>query len=178
MMNIRFIFVIFPILFCAAPVPTAVAKDYSWEFNNPDDLEGWKLDGFTDKGDIANGTLKATATRGNPHIFSPGVEIDAANQGSIIFSMKLGKGIRSKGCLLFITEDQPNYSDEAQVIFNLKADGEMHEYEVDMGKNPLWKGKVIQLRFQPFFVQWPLPEEQRTVEIDWFRVPDLNEPKK
>ena len=49
---------------------------------------------------------------------------------------------------------------------------------MDLSKNPRWKGKVIQLRFQPFYCQWPRPEEQRVVEIDWFRVPDLNEPKK
>lgn len=155
----------------------AAAKDYSWEFNAPDDLEGWKLDGLADK-EVANGVLKATATRGNPHLFTPKVEIDANSQTSVIFSMKLGKGIQSKGCLLFVTADQLNYSDEALVNFDCQGDGESHEYEVDLSKNPRWKGKVIQLRFQPFYCQWPMPEEQRTVEIDWFRVPDLNEPKK
>lgn len=158
-------------------IANAAAKDYSWEFNTPDDLEGWKLDGLADK-EVANGVLKAAATRGNPHLFTPKVEIDASSQTSVIFSMKLGKGIQSKGCLLFITADQASYSDEALVNFDCKADGEAHEYEVDLSKNPRWKGKITQLRFQPFYCQWPMTEEQRAVEIDYFRVPDLNEPKK
>jgi len=135
------------------------------------------LDGLTGK-EVSQGALKATATRGNPMIFTPRVEIDTASQCSVIFSMKLGKGLAAKGCLLFITEEAPKWDDKTVVLFDCNADGELHEYEVDMTKNPLWKGKVTQLRFQPFACGWPMPEEQRIVELDCFRVPDLNEPKK
>ena len=155
-------------------IGVATAADYHWKFNNLNDLDGWTLDGWTNK-DVVNGTLKATATRGNPFIFTPKVEINADNQGSIMFSMKINRGIPMKGCILFITEDRPNYIDAALVSFLCKTDGESHEYEIDMSKNPLWKGKVTQLRFQ---LNYPgtLSQDQRTVEIEYFRVPDSMSP--
>jgi len=152
-----------------AIVGNTFAKDYKWEFNKDGETEGWKLSGLDNKG-VTGGTLKTVATRGNPMMFSSPVEIDAANQTVVSFRMKLGKGILSKGCLLFTTDTQPQYKDNTIVSFGCNSSGKFHDYEIDMSKNPLWKGKILSIRFQPFSVRWPLPEEQRTVEIDYFRV--------
>ena len=93
------------LILCASG--TLFARDYSWEFNGPEDLAGWTLDGLTGK-EVSQGALKATATRGNPMIFTPRVEIDTASQCSVIFSMKLGKGLRPKDVCSSSLRKRPN----------------------------------------------------------------------
>ena len=152
----------------------AWAAEYVWDFDVDEGVAGWTLSGLRNEA-TADGLLKMTATRGNPMLFTPRVEINAAEQKAVRFRMRLGKGIASKGCFLFITDAQPKYTDAAQVLFDCASDGAFHDYEVDMSAHPLWQGNVLQLRFQPFYVQWPMPDAQRTVEVDRFEVPGTAE---
>lgn len=48
--------------------------------------------------------------------------------------------------------------------FEVMADGQWHDYEVDVAKNPRWRGRITRLRFDPC--------EQRglQVELDWLRL--------
>ena len=131
----------------------------------------WKADGTENLG-VSKGIWKLKATRENPMIYSPLTKIVAENQPIATFRMKLGKGLLSKGCFLFITDTQKDWSDATIVVFDLASDGEFHDYEVDMSKNPLWKGKVTQLRFQ-VNLPWPTTEEIRTIELESLQFPDL-----
>ena len=153
-----------------APAGGARAAGYVWDFDTEADTAEWTLSGLR-RDAVADGVLTMTATRGNPMLFTPPLDIDAADRKVVRFRMKLGKGIRSKGCLLFVTDTQTQYTDEAQVQFSCPADGKFHDYEVDMSRDPLWKGKISQLRFQPFYVGWPIPEADRAVMLDRFDIP-------
>ena len=152
----------------------AGAGTFRCEFNDPSGTEGWNTYGLESQG-VRDGVWKLTAKLGTPQMFIPKLEVDAANQQIVSFRMRLGKGITSGGCLLFIGDAQPTWDDKTVVNFQCQSDGQWHDYEVDMSKNPLWKGTVRQLRFQPIYVAWPIPEEQRTIEIDDFRIPDLRD---
>lgn len=155
----------------AMPEPATAAEENALRWRS---VSLWKADGMKDLG-VSNGIWKLKATRGNPHIYPPKTKIDAENQPVASFRMKLGKGLASKGCILFTTESLPNIGDDRLISFECAYDGEFHDYEVDMSKHPLWKGKVIQLRFQPFyFGDAGLTEENSLVEIEYFRFPDLS----
>ena len=149
---------------------SAWAAGYAWDFDTEGDVAEWTLSGLINDS-VTNGLLTMTATRGNPMLFTPHLNISAADRKTVRFRMKLGKGIPTKGCLLFVTDRQTQYTDEAQVIFDCATDGEFHDYEVDMSEDPLWTGKVLQLRFQPFYVGWPIPEAHRIVVLDRFDIP-------
>ena len=152
-----------------APTGGAWAAQYVWDFDAEEEAAEWTLSGLTQDA-VTNSLLVMTATRGNPMLFTPSVDVNAADQKAVSFRMRLGQGIPSKGCLLFITDTQPQYTDEALVLFDCASDGQFHDYEVDMSEDPLWTGTVLQLRFQPFYVGWPIPEEQRIVELDRFAI--------
>ena len=155
----------------AMPEPATAAEENALRWRT---VSLWKPDGMKDLG-VSNGIWKLKATRGNPHIYPPKTKIDAENQPIASFRMKLGKGMASKGCILFTTESLPNYSDDRLISFDCAYDGDFHDYEVDMSKHPLWKGKVTNLRFQPFyFGDKDLTEENSVVEIEYFRFPDLS----
>jgi len=106
-------------------------------------------------------------------MFSPVTEIDAENQPIATFRMKRGKGLLSKGCILFITDTQTQWDDATVVVFDCFADGEAHDYEIDMSRNALWKGKVRQVRFQPASYPWPAAGELLTLEIESLQFPEL-----
>lgn len=157
-------------LFC----DVAEAKECTWEFSDAEAVKGWELSGLESRG-VEKGTWRLLATRGTPQIFTPKIEVDAANQPVVAFRMRLGKGLASGGCLLFVTDEDPKWDDKTIVSFACIGDGEFHDYEVDVSKNVHWKGTVRQLRFQPIYVRWPIPEEQRVIEVDSFRIPDFGQ---
>src|ERR1035437_876467 len=66
------------------------AGNCDWEFKNTDAAAGWQWDGLIDNG-VSNGVVQLSATRGNPFIFTPKLEIDAGNYGFVTFRMRLGK---------------------------------------------------------------------------------------
>jgi hypothetical protein len=168
-----FVLLMSGMLFGQETIPTASAGPQRWEFDSVADAAGWALSGL-EKRAVEDGVLKLTATVGNPMLFSPLTAIAAESHTVVTFRLKLGKGLQSKGCLLFTTDAQPKWSDATLVTFSCQADGEFHTYEVDLSVNPLWKGTVSQLRLQPFYVGgWPLPEAQRLVELDYVRVPQI-----
>ncbi|MFH0796466.1 MAG: beta-galactosidase [Candidatus Omnitrophota bacterium] len=145
-----------------------------WEFNTAESLDGWEMwqDGSESKG-IVDGVWKLVAKNGTPWMFTPTMEVDAANQPIVVFRMRIGKGLVSGAQILFVTDQNPNFNDNMVVTFQPSSDGEFHVYEIDMSKNPFWKGNVLRMRFHPIYCKWPIPEEQRTIEIDYFRIPDL-----
>ena len=151
-------------------------RDYRWDFGKAVGRQGWgehQFHGLADRGH-ANGVWSLEATAGHPQMTTPKVEIKAADQKTIVLRLRYAKGLRAKANLLFITAVDPKWSDKTAVSFLLSEDGEFHTYEIDMAGNPLWKGTVTQLRFDPFYVEWPMPEKERAIHIDWAAVPDIS----
>ena len=150
------------------------ARDYRWDFGETAGRQGWGehcFHGLTDRGQ-ADGTWALEATAGHPQISSPKIEIRTADQKVIVLRLRYAKGIRAKATFLFITAEDPKWTDESAVSFELATDGKARTYEIDMAGNPRWRGTVTQLRFDPFYVAWPTPADQRTIHIDWIAIPD------
>jgi len=150
-------------------ITSGFADTGSWVFKNAENTKDWQWQGLTDAG-VSNGVWKLTATCGNPMMFTPPVSINAENRSLVTFRMRLGKGSLARGCFLFISDQQPRWDDRTVVVFDCHSDGEFHEYTVEMSRNPLWKGTVTQLRFQPFNAGWPLPGAEPTVELADFKI--------
>ncbi|MBI4027604.1 MAG: hypothetical protein HY360_21640 [Verrucomicrobia bacterium] len=152
-----------------------MATDYCWEFNDDESLAEWRKDCVSATVEWGEpGVLKLKATRGSPYVFSPKVEIAADKQNVIILRMKRAPGILSGGLILFVTEDDPKWDDEKLVNFPCKPNGDFNEYEVDMSKNPQWKGVATRLRLQLLNIaDTALTEDNSVIEIDYVRVPDL-----
>ena len=101
------------------------------------------------------GRLEFTTTSGDPAIrnsvYREGRRggLDAAKYPSIIIRMKIdGVGPNDSGQLFFAT-DKDGVSAKQMVGFKLIADGEYHDYAVEMSKHPRWRGKIEGLRFDP-----------------------------
>jgi hypothetical protein len=48
------------------------------------------------------------------------------------------------------TQSNPEITEERVMIFPLQADGQFHEYTLDLGKHPFWKGQTIMgIRLDP-----------------------------
>ena len=48
--------------------------------------------------------------------------------------------------------------------FDAVADGQWHEQELDLAKNPRWRGRITRLRFDP------CEQAGLKVELDWLRL--------
>jgi len=152
----------------AAEKPTTEQILLKWRYTGQ-----WNLYGLQDAG-VSNGVWKLKATKGHAMMYSPSTVIDTENQPVAIFQMKLWKGIAAKGCILFVPESEPGFADDRIVLFNCQSDGESHVYEVDMSKHKQWKGKIKQVRLQPFDVaDSAVNSETAVVQLDYFRFPDL-----
>ena len=70
---------------------------------------------------------------------------------------------RITGQIYWSTEHIPE-SAATGASFAAVADGQWHEYEVDVAKNPRWRGRITRLRFDP------CEQSDLKVELDWLRL--------
>ena len=99
---------------------------------------------------VKDGYMQIMVNSGSPMIFSPKISLEAKNEKIITFKMKVASGINGKGMIHFITDKNPNWSDNASVPFQVTGTGEITDYKVDMSVNPLWNDKVLQVRIMPY----------------------------
>ena len=88
----------------------------------------------------------------SPMMISPKNSIDAGKIKYIKFKMKLPRNIKYGGHILFKSAEDKVWTDKKLVLFKCKSDGKVNEYVIDMSKNPLWKGKIEQVRFTPCYI--------------------------
>ncbi len=115
------------------------------------DFAKWKLQGASVLG-CSNGTMQMLFSHKQPMLFTAPCEIDADQVKSLTFTLKLPAGKERVGNILFITADNKVWSDQMMARFTCQTDGEAHTYKVDISACPLWKGKVVQLRFTPAYL--------------------------
>lgn len=155
----------------------AFGQDLKWNFRNDADVEAWKSQGRDASGieivGSKDGALECKATGHHVYLFSPpGLAVDASKQKFIRIRLKVAKGLANNACFHWIGKDAPKWSDDQMAYFQVSTDGEWRTYEVDLSKKPNWQGTITQLRFSPFYIEKPLPEDQQTFWIEFIQISD------
>jgi hypothetical protein len=130
---------------------------------------GWEFDGGSTEGwagahDVAplgakDGRLIIEVTGGDPYLYGPAFEADAAEYPGIVFR---ARATAPNGQLFFAT-DSGGFGEARSRAFTLPADGAFHEVRMDLRDHPEWKGTITQFRLD--FAGPPCH-----VEIDWVRM--------
>ena len=126
------------------------------------------------KDDVVQMTLGGV----QPMLRMPPVKLDASQIKRITFQLKLPANPGASGRILFITETQPTWSDSLSVSFPCFQDGQMHDYTVDLGGHPEWKGVVTGLRLDPVWAsRYPaMAPNEKYFELGGDLTPKQREP--
>ena len=135
-----------------------VSAEPDWGFDTDGDTEGWAplfgLDGF----DVIGGSLVMDAAA-DPHFGISGLAL-TADFDTLNIRMRISDGGSSRGQVFFSTDSQPEFTEADSVLFNVRTDGEFHDYSLDMSAEPGWTGVVDALRIDPLF------DGPATIEVD------------
>ncbi|UCH32997.1 MAG: glycoside hydrolase family 99-like domain-containing protein [Armatimonadota bacterium] len=145
-------------------MPPEALDKRAWEFETPGDAEGW--DSVMQMTDVRaeDGSLKATTIGGDPAFFGPAVEIDAAQYRRVLVRMRVDGPEAPGSAQLFWRSTLLAESEATSCRFEIIADGEFHEYVLDVGNVPTWAGDIQRLRLDP---GWTAGMQ---VEVDYIRV--------
>ncbi len=146
-------------------VATSGPDKTAWEFKADDG--GWNGLMNVSKPIVTNGALTFLTTAGDPAFTSPPLLLRAAEFRKARFRMRLtnggGSSITDHGQIYWST-DQFQESAATGAGFEVAVDGQWHDYDVEVAKNPRWRGRVTRLRFDP------CEQSGLKVELDWLRL--------
>jgi len=120
---------------------------YGWEFNNPQNTDGWFAWWMMQPLQIVNGSLTSTVTGSDPYLGSPYLGIDAARFNRIEIRMRTTQG--GSGQIFFSPGQRQVTKDETSVFFPITSDGEYHVYTINLAYTSLWQGTIMHLRLDP-----------------------------
>jgi hypothetical protein len=135
-----------------------------WTFDSDGDTEGWATESGIGSLDVASGTMTLTTLDDDPSTMSGPVTVPASFD-TMVISMRLPEGSDTIGQVFFLTDNAPNWSEANSVVFDVIADGEFHEYALDLSGLPGWSGIVKRLRLDP------VAAAGLTVDIDYITFP-------
>ncbi len=123
-----------------------IARRIAFEFDG--DLGGWVAAHDLADFDVRGGRLVARATGGDPYLYRRGCAIAPDSVSAIVVSMSVAAG--RDASLYWTTQDSPTFAEDKTVRFAVKSDGQFHEYRLEVGKHPLWRGKrITAIRLDP-----------------------------
>ena len=134
---------------------------YGWEFNHPQDADGWIAWNELLPLQIRDGSVISSATGSDPYMVSPYLGIDAT-----IFSrieIRLRTSASDGASIYFITGQDPNWNEEKSQHFSIISDGEYHIYTMDLSDVGTWMNRILLLRLDPMI-------SPGDFEIDYLRV--------
>jgi hypothetical protein len=114
------------------------------------------LEGF----EVRGGAMRAHTINGDP-AFACAVDLDAARYPAAVISMKLSRGSRGQ---LFWSGRGAQESEATSLSFATTADGQFHEYRLDLKAVPTWRRKITRLRLDPN------ADAGSDVEVDYIRL--------
>jgi hypothetical protein len=120
----------------------------AWNFDRPQ--SGWKaMMGVADL-TSGDGHLRFKTTTGDPAIMTETCGAQASDISTAVFNLQL-TGPLAPGATgqLFWSSASGPMSEAASVRFPLAADGQPHDYMLDLKANPRWRGRITVLRFDP-----------------------------
>lgn len=125
------------------------------------DFSQWRASMGLKDGRIEDGALAATVTTDDPAFTCP-VKIEASQYTHLRVRMKASAGAKAQ---LFWMGPEIPQGETNSVAFPITADGQFHDYLVDLRQTPTWQGKIERFRFDP---NAGCPNS--TVAIDYIRL--------
>ncbi|MCU0872487.1 MAG: hypothetical protein MUE50_09090, partial [Pirellulaceae bacterium] len=123
-----------------------LAERIAFEFD--DSLDGWLPAHDISELVPQNGALFGRISGGDPYLLRPLLRVDGNRCQSLRLGLRVTAG--SGGQLYWSTESSPGFDERKTVRFQVIPDGRFHEYRIDLGQEPAWKGQTITgLRLDP-----------------------------
>ena len=134
---------------------------YTWEFEVPENHEGWTLWNHLETLEVRDGNLLMNSTGDDPYLGSPAISIDASTLPAIEIRMNISAGNSAQ--IFFTTDLDSEFDEPKSLIFTPVADGSFHTYTLDMSSVDQWQGKITQIRLDP-------TDQPASIEIDYIRI--------
>jgi len=109
---------------------------------------GWSATNDLAPFDFSGGMLTTTATGGDPYMTRGRMQVDGDGVKAIVVRMAVTGGEYAQ--FYWGTQQAPGFSEERVAKFGIQPDGQLHEYRIEVGADPQWRGqKIVALRLDP-----------------------------
>ena len=117
-------------------------------FEFDDSSEGWLPANDISELVPQRGALFGRISGIDPYLVRPLLRVAGDRHQSLRLGMRVTAG--STGQLFWTTEASPEFDEEKTVRFPVIPDGRFHEYRIELGQHPAWRGQTITgLRLDP-----------------------------
>lgn len=117
----------------------------AWTFEQDGDMEHWTANAYL-TAHVEGGLLHGVSTGFDPILHGPAVRIDTETYRTLVVRMKSDTADMAQ---LFWGTALAAPSETNSIRFPVHGDGAFHEYRVDLGTRPSWRGLVTTIRFDP-----------------------------
>ena len=114
----------------------------AWRFES--DTHGWRAWQDVSEPAVEAGRLRVTAEGKSPILMSPLLSVSADQNPYVSIRMATKQG--SSGRVFCVSSTQFGWE---EITFPLRADGQVHSYNVDVGHLGAWRDRIIMLGVQP-----------------------------
>ena len=135
-----------------------------WDFDTDGDFEGWG--GFNHWTDptVAGGLLTGQSNGEDPYVASASTWVNS-NTTDYVW-VRMSQTVGTAGQIFYITETDNTWDEDKSQWFSINADGNMHDYFIDLGSLPETYGVITQVRLDPTTVTGS------DMEIEFVRLTD------
>ena len=131
-------------------VPAPETTRTAWEFER--DEEAWiNVMQFADL-KIAGGVLSARTTGTDPAFFSTAIHARASDFNAIVVRMRLSgtnSAALTESAQVFWRTTRLAESESTSAHFEVRIDGQWHDYRIPVAQNARWRGTITALRLDP-----------------------------
>ncbi len=140
----------------------------AWTFDA--DAEGWAAVMNIGEFSVQNGALHFKTLSTDPALMVSLNSLPAAKYPrlQIRMAVKAAQGETHTSAQVFWSLGGSAITEATSVSFEVVPDGQLREYTVELSKNPRWRGKIPQLRFDPV----DIPRAEITIEEIRFLTPE------
>jgi hypothetical protein len=124
----------------------AVAARTAWEFDTNGALESWDANGDVAELTAKDGLLTGRSTGRDPVLQAAGLQVEADRLHRLTFRLRSDRDQRVQ---VFWATTLTSMSEQTSLGLQAIGDGQFHDYELDLAKNPHWRGIVNVLRIDP-----------------------------
>lgn len=126
-------------------LPPPVMKT-SWEFNTDGDLEGWTSNGHTADLAVRGGLLTGRSVGYDPLLEHSALHVEADQIRHVTFRLRADTAGQVE---LYWSTTLTKMNGQMVIRVDVPGDNQFHDYTVDLGKHPQWRGIVTALRLDP-----------------------------
>ncbi|UVI27525.1 COG1470 family protein [Paenibacillus spongiae] len=116
----------------------------SFDWNVDGNAQGWLLNDLS-LIQVSDGVLRTKVSGGDPYFGNESLEGIIGERDKTL-TVRMSATAGDYVSIFFATNTAPMYAEVQRIDFPIIADGNMHDYTIDTGDHPEWKGKIIKLR--------------------------------